>query len=54
MGNLRFSVYDAEGNNVTGAQEWYIDQNGNLYYFTSDVDCPLAMADDYTYKVEAA
>ena len=42
-----FKVYDCDGNDVSNEHEWYIDREGNLYYMTSDIDCPLASADDY-------
>lgn len=50
MERLVFKVFDKNGKDVTDTNDWYIDQNGDLYFETSDIDCPLVLADDYTYR----
>ncbi len=32
-------------------RDWYIDKQGNLYFETNDVDCPLMDADGFSYEV---
>lgn len=50
---MRFIVRDKNGNDVTNLVKFYIDQNGNLYFLTNDVDDPLqdAMEMGYAYEI---
>ncbi len=48
---MKFKVFDGRGNDVTMERDWYIDKQGNLYFETNDVDCPLMDADGFSYEV---
>ena len=52
MDKIKFKVYDKNGNDVTNKDDWYIDINGNLYFETTDIDCPLMEAEEYRYEIE--
>lgn len=49
---MKFKVYDKNGKDVTDTRNWYIDVNGNLYFESNDVDCPLIDADDFYYELK--
>ena len=51
MDKIKFRVSDKEGHDVTDKNDWYIDVDGNLYFETNDIDCPLMDADDYRYEI---
>ena len=48
---MKYIVKDSNGKDVTIERSWYIDPDGNLYYETDDVDCPLMDADGFSYEV---
>lgn len=48
---MRYIVKDSNGKDVTTESSWYIDPDGNLYFETDDVDCPLMDADGYSYEL---
>lgn len=48
---FKIKVLDKDGKDVTKDRDWYIDTEGNLYYETNDIDCPLVDAEDYCYQV---
>lgn len=52
MGNkITFRVYDANGNDVTDANFWYVDAIGDLYAeVVEGGEEYLKMMPDYTYK----
>ena len=49
---LKIKVMDENLKDVTSERDWYIDTNGNLYFETNDIDCPLMEAEGYCYQVE--
>lgn len=51
---MKFRVYEtATDKDVTGESDWYIDADGDLFYMTDDINCPLYMTDgEYYYKLE--
>lgn len=48
---MKYIVKDNNGKDVTTESSWYIDPDGNLYFETDDVDCPLMDADGYSYEL---
>ena len=48
---MKYIVKDSNEKDVTIERSQYIDPDGNLYYETDDVDCPLMYADGFSYKV---
>ena len=51
---LKFTVFDKDGKDVTNKNDWYVDNQGFLYFMTNDIDMPLMDASDYgyTYAIE--
>lgn len=51
---MKFRVYETvTGKDVTSENEWYVDTDGNLFYMTDDINCPLYMVDgEFYYKLE--
>ena len=48
---MRIIVKDNLGNDVTNDREWYINTEGNIFYYTGDIDGPLYIVDnDYTWE----
>lgn len=53
MGNkAKILVFDKNNNNVTNDNDWYIDKEGNLYFETMDMDFPLMLAEEFSYRIE--
>lgn len=48
---MKFKIKDNNGMDVTSERNWYIDTEGNLYYETNDIDCPLMDADGFSYEI---
>lgn len=49
---MKIIVRDNLGNDVTNDREWYINTNGDIFYYTGDIDGPLYVVDnDYTWEV---
>lgn len=48
---MKYIVKDSDGKDVTTERNWYIDSDGNLYFETDDVDCPLMDTDEYSYEL---
>lgn len=48
---LEFKVFDENGKDITDEKDWYVDKDGNLFFETNDVDCPLLEAEGFTYQV---
>ena len=48
-----FKVFNANGEDITEQEEWYIDIYGTLFFMTNDIDSPLQDAGNYgyTYKM---
>lgn len=51
---MKFKVYEkSTGKDVTEKLEWYIDCDGDLFFMTDDIDCPLNdSTEEYYYKLE--
>lgn len=51
---MKFRVFDKDGKDITETNEWYVDNQGFLYFMTNDIDMPLVDTIDcgYTYAVE--
>lgn len=51
---MKIIVRDNLGNDVTNDREWYINTNGDIFYYTGDIDGPLYIVDNYyTWEVES-
>ena len=51
---MKIIVRDNLGNDVTNDREWYINTNGDIFYYTGDIDGPLYVIDNYyTWEVES-
>lgn len=48
---IKFKVFNKSGEDVTDTRDWYIDQNGDLYFETNDIDSPLYFIEDFTYEI---
>lgn len=49
---MKIVVRDNLGKDVTHEREWYINTNGNIFYYTGDIDAPLYVVDnDYTFEM---
>ena len=49
---MKIIVRDNLGKDVTHEREWYINTDGQIFYYTGDIDGPLYIVDnDYTWEV---
>lgn len=49
---ITFRVFEtATGKDVTDEESWYIDQNGDLYFETNDIDSPMVLVEDHYYEI---
>lgn len=49
---MKIKVIDNLGKDVTYDREWYINTDGEIFYYTGDPDGPLYVVDnDYTWEV---
>lgn len=48
---IKFKVLNKSGEDVTDTRDWYVDQNGDLYFETNDIDSPLYFTEDFTYEI---
>ena len=49
---MKIKVIDNLGKDVTYDREWYINTDGEVFYYTGDPDGPLYVVDnDYTWEV---
>lgn len=52
---MKFKVYETKtGKDVTDDRDWFIDEDGLLWYRTGDVSMPIAaeVSGEYYYKLE--
>ena len=49
---MNIIVKDNLGKDVTCERNWYINTDGNIFFESGDIDCPLYIVDnDYTFEV---
>ncbi len=49
---MKIIVRDNLGKDVTCERDWYINTDGDIFFETNDIDCPLYIVDnDYTFEV---
>lgn len=49
---MKIIVRDNLGKDVTYERDWYINTDGDIFYETNDIDCPLYIVDnDYTFEI---
>lgn len=50
---MKITIRDNLGRDVTHEREWYINTDGQIFYYTGDIDDPLYIVDnDYTFEVD--